>query len=203
VDLVASEMIAVHNCLLRAINAVYLQAANVEATGDEAVIAAFVNFATLWSDIVHEHHHNEETKLFPDIEALVGAPGCLQANVEQHHQFEPGLHAYQAFVADVSAGKEKFSAAKLKGIIDGFMPVLTQHLHDEIETLKGLKKYGEDVDWETYMQELNKRLRAKSPPNAMVSNILPPLSTLLIPDFSSTVSFQPRPGAVGGKGPAR
>jgi hypothetical protein len=38
------------------------------------------------------------------------------------------------------AGEKTYGAAELKRQVDGFAPVLTQHLHDEIDTLIKLEK---------------------------------------------------------------
>lgn len=170
-DIMAAEMIAVHNAILRAVNAVYLQAAKVEASGDDALTTAFANFARLWGEMIEEHHKTEEEMLFPELEALVGAPGSMTPNVEQHHQFEAGLTLYRRYIGDVVEGKQKFNAARLKEVIDSFMPVVTTHLHDEIATLKGLRQYSDNADWDGYMKALGAKLRARGPPDAMVSTV--------------------------------
>jgi hemerythrin superfamily protein len=149
---VAEEMIVVHNCFLRHINAVYRQGENVDKNGSEQDIQDYMNYALQWHNILHEHHTGEEKYIFPGIEELAGETGAMNRNVQQHHEFEPGLNAYQKYINEVLKGKEKYSWAKFKEIIDSFMPVVREHLSEEIDTLIGLEKY--DRDWEGWFKEV-------------------------------------------------
>ena len=142
-----------HNVLLRTINAIYLQCENVSRTGSDKDAADFVNYCQTWAQFVGEHHRAEEEEFFPAIEKMAGAPGVMGNNVEQHHAFHGGLEAFGEYLAAVQGGKEKFDGSKLKGIIDGFMPVLREHLSDEIDTLIGLEKFDDKVDWAKWMKE--------------------------------------------------
>ncbi len=81
----AVEMVVIHNIILRGINSVYLQCVNVER--DPGAVADFVNYASVWAGLVKEHHDGEEELIFPELEELVGAPGIMAANVDQHHAF--------------------------------------------------------------------------------------------------------------------
>ena len=156
-------MSAVHNMLIRTINTIYLQAAGVSERGTPQDKADFVEYALLWADVVEGHHHIEETSYFPEIERLADAPGIMQPNVDQHHAFQPGLAAYSAYLKDVSAGTESpFDGARLTNILDQFMPVLTQHLHDEIQTLRGLGAYEDKTDWKKWSHGHTKAILDKA-----------------------------------------
>ncbi|ERS96218.1 uncharacterized protein SPSK_01902 [Sporothrix schenckii 1099-18] len=134
----AVEMTAIHNCFIRGINAIYLQAPHVKPQE----VKAFANYAALWAKMVHIHHHEEETQFFPIVEKMAGEPGLMATNVAQHHEFHDGLEKYTAYVHAVAAGKEPYDGNALRAIIDAFGGVFIQHLTEEITTLMGLRKYG-------------------------------------------------------------
>ncbi|KAM6483684.1 hypothetical protein HDV62DRAFT_333116 [Trichoderma sp. SZMC 28011] len=166
----AAEMITVHNCLLRGINSVYLQCVNVERSPES--IPAFIKYATAWGHILHEHHTTEEKWFFPEIEAITGEKGIMDVNVEQHHAFDEGLKQYNAHLEDAGTGKGTYDGAKLKSIIDSFMPVLRQHLQDEIFTLKAFEKYKDKTDWAKWTKETaSKAIKATQTADGMVVDL--------------------------------
>ncbi|CAK7210957.1 hypothetical protein SEUCBS140593_001005 [Sporothrix eucalyptigena] len=137
-DDVATEMTCVHNCFIRGINAVCLQAPYVKP----AETKAFLNYAQLWSKMLHMHHKEEEAIFFPGVEKIAGEEGIMAANVEQHHAFHEGLERYEAYIQACLENKEQFNGKVLVEIIDTFGAILTQHLTEEITTLMDLRKYG-------------------------------------------------------------
>lgn len=81
--------------------------------------------------------------LFPAVERLAREAGLaemMSANVDQHHLFEPKMGVMATWVQDIMDGKETYDSALLKSMIDSFAPVLTEHLHDEIDSLIRLEK---------------------------------------------------------------
>ncbi|KAJ9148895.1 Hemerythrin HHE cation binding domain-containing protein [Pleurostoma richardsiae] len=157
---IVPEMLIVHNFLLRGINSIYLQCVNVERS--PAVIPDFVNFAACWGSLLHEHHEAEETMMFPSMEKLAGVTGLMDANVDQHRAFHGGLEAYEGYLSSVKEGKEKYDGQKLRGLIDSFMPVLRQHLHDEIDTLVKLSQYEDKADWDKWFKDLQAEILKKA-----------------------------------------
>ncbi len=155
----AAEMIIMHNFFLRIINSVYLQCVNVERSA--ADIPSFVAFARAWASSLHDHHTAEESYVFPDIEKITGIEGLMAGNVEQHHGFEEGVHAYAAYLDAVQEGKEKYDGQKLSDIIDGFMPVLRQHLEEEVDTLKDLEKFEDKTDWAAWTKKVKATILEK------------------------------------------
>jgi hemerythrin-like domain-containing protein len=143
-------MALVHVHLIRAINAIYLQAPNIKDPKD---IKDFTTFMHAWCEVVHDHHHHEEEYFFPWIEEYIGIPGYMQVNVDQHHEFEPGKLEFQAYVKGVREGTEKYDGQRVQKLIDAFAPTLAQHLSDEIDFLVGLEKFDK-IDWTA----VNKRI---------------------------------------------
>lgn len=164
----ASEMITVHNCLIRGINSIYLQCINVERSS--VALPAFIKYASAWSQILHSHHTTEEQWIFPEIEAITGEKGVMDVNVEQHRSFEEGLKEYTAYLKNTETGREKYDGAKLKKLIDTFMPILRQHLLDEIFTLKAFDEYKEKTDWAKWTKDTSEKVvKASQSAEGMVS----------------------------------
>lgn len=134
-----------HSAMIRGINSIFNQAPHVHKTED---IADFLFFVKSWVDWVGDHHHLEETLMFPSFEKVMNKPGSLQANIEQHFAFEPGLKQLQAFANDTKPIDYKFEA--LQGIIQDFASGLQQHLHDEIPTLLAMRPYDSDALLKVY-----------------------------------------------------
>jgi hemerythrin-like domain-containing protein len=150
----------VHNAILRSINAIYLQCVNVERAPER--VGDFVNYCYVWGEMVEEHHRTEETDVFPELEKLLDAPGLMEGNVEQHHAFHDGFEAYRTYVKQVRDGQEKYDGKKLKATIDSFMPVLRQHLYDEIDSLIALEKYDGKVDLSKWWKAKQKEIVSKA-----------------------------------------
>lgn len=146
-------MTCVHNSLLRGINAVHRQCVNVAARGSSQDKLDFANFAFLWSELLHEHHDQEEEHFFPGINELAGVPNLMDANVQEHAVFHDGIDRYAEYLKRVRESKESLDGEKLKAIIESFMPALHTHLVNEIDTLVALEKYGDKTDWQKWFQE--------------------------------------------------
>ena len=130
----ARDMAFIHNTILRAFNSSYNQCLNVVPGTQEAADFLFFN-QTLFRMLDH-HHKVEEDFLFPDIEELIGKPGAMEANVEQHHAFEKGLECFEEYLTETTSAN--FDGQKFRDILDSFVFVLAEHLHDEIPTLMSL-----------------------------------------------------------------
>jgi hemerythrin-like domain-containing protein len=138
-DELASEMALVHNAILRGLNSIYLQAPHIVPADEKS----FVSYIRSWYHTLHTHHKGEETDMFPAIEELAGEPGIMATNRDQHHAFEGAVDRLKKYIDAVEQGKEKYSGAKVVELVDSFGEILVQHLEDEIQTLLGLRKYGE------------------------------------------------------------
>lgn len=136
----ASEMTHVHNIMFRGLNSIYLQAPHISPEDTDS----FCNYMELWYEWLHAHHEGEEAILFPGIERLSGEAGIMEANVEQHRAFAEGLDAFGKHCKALVAGTEKFDGKRVIELIDSFGPTLTEHLTEEIDTLLGLKRFGEE-----------------------------------------------------------
>jgi hemerythrin-like domain-containing protein len=131
-------MTLAHNLILRNLNAIYLQALGVKQPSD---IADLLTLSQIWWESVHHHHSMEETTFFPDIEEYSGERGIMEVNIKQHAAFEAGVEQFRVYVFE-QATPETYDGKKLREILEGFGPVLTQHLTDEIDTLLGLERFG-------------------------------------------------------------
>jgi hemerythrin-like domain-containing protein len=145
-------MIIPHNGFLRYMNAIYNQGEKVEKIGSAQDILDFMGYALQWIKLVHEHHEGEESFVFPEIEKKAGALGIMDINIEQHQEFQPGMKAFEKYAQDVVDGREPYVWAKLRQIIDGFMPILQAHLYAEINVLLDLEQYAND--WQPWYDNL-------------------------------------------------
>jgi hypothetical protein len=132
-------MAVLHNGIIRGLNSIYLQAPHLSPSDH----ADFILYCQGWSGLLHAHHHGEETMVFPEIEAKTGVAGIMEINVSQHHAFQAGLDAFDQYLLTPPA---EFSGKRLVELIDGFAPVLVQHLAEEIPTLVALREYRGKVD---------------------------------------------------------
>jgi len=149
----ATDMALIHNVFIRILNCIYLQAPNVK---EEKDISDFITFTYSLIITLHEHHSNEEKFFFPWLEADIGTKGAMEKNIEQHHAFEPGLSAFEAYVVAVKDGKEKYDGAKIVALIDVFGSILAKHLGEEIGTFEELEKLGDKIDWKAWNKKVSK-----------------------------------------------
>ncbi|MCJ1458856.1 hypothetical protein MMC28_009230 [Mycoblastus sanguinarius] len=125
--------------MLRSLNSIYLQAPHVKAPTD---IKDFLFYCSCWYEMVEHHHHVEEEYFFPTIERIAHKPGLMEVNVEQHESFHPGFYRFRDYVRNTNP--DDFDGELLQGIMDGFSPILQQHLKEEIGTLLELKDCDEE-----------------------------------------------------------
>jgi hypothetical protein len=97
---IASEMALVHNCMIRALNFIYLQGPHLPS--DPAIRTAFVHYCIAAYDGLSAHHHGEETFLFPEIEKVCGE-GCMGENVQQHAAFSAGFEAWGTWLRNIQS----------------------------------------------------------------------------------------------------
>jgi len=63
----------------------------------------------------------------------------MKSNVEQHRAFTPGFDLFCDY--STTCAPKEYDGDKIRSLIEGFADPLTQHLRDEIDTLRGLDKY--------------------------------------------------------------
>ena len=115
---------------------------------------------------MHHHHEAEEHEFFPSIESITGVKGIMERNYEQHRAFTPGFDLFQEYARTCSP--KDYDGQKMKGLVEGFAEPLTKHLHEEIDTLRGLDKYDSAQVRQAY-QRLEKILMD-------TDNVRPPLT---------------------------
>lgn len=86
------------------------------------------------NQLVHHHHEGEEKYYFPFFQQKLGGD-AMTHNVAQHHTFQNALIAFEDLISVMREGKKPFSADEVCDGVNAFMPVLYEHLGDEIGTL--------------------------------------------------------------------
>ncbi|KAH7018610.1 hemerythrin HHE cation binding domain-containing protein [Microdochium trichocladiopsis] len=136
----STEMVNVHNCIIRGLNSIYLQAPHIKPKDEKT----FLNYVEQWYNLVHAHHSSEESHIFPILETMAGEKGIMDANIEQHQIFEKGVEALHTYIKACLIDQEAYDGAKVQKLVDGFGKDLFDHLRDEITTLMGLRRFGEE-----------------------------------------------------------
>lgn len=127
-----------HNCMIRGLNALWLQSSHV-SLGKDAVDLLF--FARCWADWVVNHLAIEEDHMFPGFKAVEGVPDeALADEAEQHHSFVPGLEAFRTYC--VGTKGQDYDPTSFRDLIDGFAKPFVTHLHEEIPALMELAVCG-------------------------------------------------------------
>jgi hemerythrin-like domain-containing protein len=153
-------MVLIHNILIRGMNAIHRQALNVATKGTAKDKLDFASYGYQWSVTVHSHHQLEEEAIFPRIAKDTGVENIMATNIEEHEAFEAGLDTYSKYMKEVKDGVSELDGQKLIGIIDEMMPVLHQHLINEVDTLLSLKQYEEKCDLEgIFRDEVGKAMK--------------------------------------------
>ncbi|KAJ5272979.1 hypothetical protein N7478_008104 [Penicillium angulare] len=131
---IANEMAFAHNAMLRGLNALYLQA----DLSEPQDIKDFLFFLRSWAGWVSHHHVLEEEQMFPQLEEVMGQPGFLQGNVDEHHTFQPILKKLLAYG---NSRPEDYQASIVRSLIEEMAPVFRNHLAKEITTLLAMEPY--------------------------------------------------------------
>lgn len=141
-------MAIVHNCLIRALNAIYMQADGVAdrrgQPGGQQDIRDFLIYCQCWCDTLKHHHDIEEEVYFPAIDAFSGEKGLMNDNIKGHAAFSGGLDQLAQYVYNAEKDISLFSAKELKRMINIFAPAFMAHMVDEIPTLLELETYGNE-----------------------------------------------------------
>lgn len=136
----SSEMALVHNLILRSLNAIVLQAPHI--TG--ADIAPFTRFILAWHTMITIHHSGEEALFFPAVERMSGVVGVMDKEKGEHEEFHAGLDALKGYVDAVVKGEEAWDGGRVVEVVEGFGGVLRGHLSGEVQSLEGLRRFGEE-----------------------------------------------------------
>lgn len=153
---VATQMALAHNGILRGLNSIFLQATRIPRQ-DLGAIRDFLTYCQCWCESMHHHHDAEENEFFPSIELISGVQGIMEQNIEQHRAFTPGFDLFHEYSR--TCVPEDYDGRKIRSLIEDFAEPLTQHLHDEIKTLRALDKYDSGRVRQAY-QRLEKILMA-------------------------------------------
>ncbi|KAF1852047.1 uncharacterized protein K460DRAFT_383294 [Cucurbitaria berberidis CBS 394.84] len=153
---VATQIALAHNGILRGLNSIYLQAPHMPRE-DLDTIRDFLTYCQCWCESMHHHHDAEEAIFFPSIEQITDVQEVMERNVEQHRAFTPGFDLFQEYAR--TCLPQDYNGQKIRSLIEDFAEPLTQHLHDEIETLRGLDIYDSGHIRQAY-QRFEKSLMA-------------------------------------------
>lgn len=137
----AYTMAQIHNTVLRGVNSIYKQAANVKPGTQDCADFLFYNQCVY--DFLHHHHMNEEESFFPLLRDLTGDATFCDVATKEHDLFDVGVGKWKEYIYNVNP--EEYDGSRLKEIIEGFGTHLHQHLTAEIAWLLSMSKYDSDA----------------------------------------------------------
>jgi len=132
------EMAGAHAMLMNGLLSVYEKSSSVP----EGKVQLFVEYALQWVAALEHHHEWEENLYYP----LFAPKFNTDTIVAEHEAFHGGVTSVRDYlVSCLPAGttwgysqtagpheQQKFDDAHLRNLIDGFVPELSTHLHQEI-----------------------------------------------------------------------
>lgn len=132
-----------HNCLLRGLNSIVLQAPHVPDASkpdyNARDVKDLLKYTEAWVSTVDHHHHTEETCTFPMMAELAKEPDLMKTSQHQHAEFHSGLEKLGVYARTTRLGEYRWDGpAGMKEIIDSFAEIMVHHLHDEIDVLLSL-----------------------------------------------------------------
>lgn len=123
----AYDMILIHNVFIRAMNSIWRNAPLVKPEDEHA----FAGYSLCFLAAVHDHHHGEESIIFPFFQTKLD----MAHNREQHEALHAGMDVLEEYMNQVFIGTEKYDGEKTRELLKAFADPLVQHLHDEIPTI--------------------------------------------------------------------
>lgn len=115
---------------------------------------------------MHNHHEAEEELMFPTLESKYG-PGSMEHNIEGHEHFKAPFAIFESLVGEFKSGAKSWDAKAFQQAVYGFMPVLREHLVDEIETLRPhlLREHFKEAELQDIEEATKKWTLARSAPD--------------------------------------
>ncbi|KAG9043962.1 hypothetical protein FS837_008938 [Tulasnella sp. UAMH 9824] len=112
---------------------------------------------------------------FPFIEEKMGE-GRMSGNVAAHEAFSKPFELFEELVKKLISNPEQWDPKVFRDGIHGFMPVLREHLAEELTTLDAaeLRKYLTPKDFEDFekkfLEEINKTVALSTPLQVLYVN---------------------------------
>lgn len=132
----ASHMALSHNAFIRGYNSIYQQAPRIQSLADKV---DFAGYCVAWVDCVLQHHHYEETELFPNLNKAAGQKDLMTGAVHQHEAFYGGMEELKKYLLEKGGD---FSSREVIRIMESFQEPLYNHLKAEPGEIVALAKYS-------------------------------------------------------------
>ncbi|KIM41577.1 hypothetical protein M413DRAFT_151442 [Hebeloma cylindrosporum] len=154
--LFAADMSLIHNVFIRGLNSIWRNAPLVKPND----VGAFAGYSLTCMNAIQQHHHGEETLIFPYLQTKLD----MAHNIEQHEGFHAGMDAFEEYMKKVQTNEETFDAEKTRELLKAFADPLVQHLHEEISTLSPgrMKAFDDDQEGVKNMyQQLEEHIKTQ------------------------------------------
>ncbi|KIO34522.1 hypothetical protein M407DRAFT_16500 [Tulasnella calospora MUT 4182] len=163
-ELQAIRMVLLHNVIIRGFNSVLYYSKQIQRGTSE--LKSFLEYTEQVIKFMHGHHEAEEEIMFPALESKYG-PGSMAHNIEGHEHFKAPFAIFENLVEEFKNGTKAWEAEGFQQAIYGFMPVLREHLVDEIETIRPqkLREHFNEAELQDIEEATKKWTLARSSPD--------------------------------------
>ncbi|KAG8974177.1 hypothetical protein FRC05_007753 [Tulasnella sp. 425] len=169
----AIGMALMHNVIIRSFNSLLYYSGEVEPGTPQ--FTAFLLYAQEVCLQLHRHHKIQESLSFPFLESKLGE-GRMAGSVAAHEAFGKPLAELEDFVQNIMIKPHEWDLDLFRKLIHRFMPMLREHLKDEVNRLDGgeLREYFTEQDFKDYekrfVKETTKSVALSRGPQLMFVN---------------------------------
>ncbi|KAM5344047.1 hypothetical protein ACJ41O_012584 [Fusarium nematophilum] len=132
----ASHMANLHNAIFRGYNSIYQQAPHVKDTDK----ADFLGYCKTWCKFVKTHAAEEESKLFPMTEELLGEEVIKSKTHGFSDAFVPSLGDFADYL-DRLEHPQNLSSERMLELMAAFQQPFEDHFRSEINTIAALASH--------------------------------------------------------------
>ncbi|KAG9006949.1 hypothetical protein FRB90_009591 [Tulasnella sp. 427] len=154
-DYQAIGMTLMDNVIIRSFNSLLYYSSDIQPGTSQ--FTSFLRYAQEVCLQVHRHHSEKETIYFPFLESKLG-DGRMAGNVVGHEAIRKPLAVLEDYVGKLLSKPHEWDPELFSEQIHRFMPILREHLKDEIETLNAaeLRSYFTEQDFKDVEKKLHK-----------------------------------------------
>ncbi|KAF9530567.1 hypothetical protein CPB83DRAFT_850555 [Crepidotus variabilis] len=127
------DLMLTHNVIIRALNAIWLNAALVLSEDEQA----FVGYALATVSMIRWHHGTQETVVFPRLQSKID----MRKNMAEHLKIDKKMKEFEEHLQRVQDGAKVFDMAEILELRNSFGVPLVEHFHNEIESFRPKSLY--------------------------------------------------------------
>ncbi|TPX68237.1 hypothetical protein SpCBS45565_g03238 [Spizellomyces sp. 'palustris'] len=99
-------------------------------TVSEADTLAFLNYMSVFLEVLHQHHEHEEQISYPVFVKYFGERELKELEAE-HGNFQPAMRALEDYISDLRVKKASFNGEQIAYLVKNLETVMMPHLNHE------------------------------------------------------------------------